>query len=66
MQKRRSLRILGTRGLPARYGGFETFAEHLAIYLRDRDWQVTVDNQVESSGPLAFDTNGPRERLWLS
>ena len=23
--------ILGTRGIPARYGGFETFAEELAV-----------------------------------
>ncbi len=25
--------ILGTRGIPANYGGFETFAEHLSTRL---------------------------------
>src|SRR5439155_4254502 len=28
--------ILGTRGIPARYGGFETFAEELSTRLADR------------------------------
>lgn len=32
------LAILGTRGIPARHGGFETFAEHLALYLVNRGW----------------------------
>lgn len=34
--------ILGTRGIPARHGGFETFAEKLSIYLTARGWAVTV------------------------
>jgi glycosyltransferase involved in cell wall biosynthesis len=34
--------ILGTRGIPAKHGGFETFAERLALYLVARGWQVTV------------------------
>ena len=34
--------ILGTRGIPARYGGFETFAEQLSKRLADRGHQVTV------------------------
>uniref|UniRef100_A0A831XMB6 Glycosyltransferase family 1 protein n=1 Tax=Geobacter metallireducens TaxID=28232 RepID=A0A831XMB6_GEOME len=34
--------ILGTRGIPARHGGFETFAERLALYLVGRGWKVTV------------------------
>ncbi|HWR52360.1 MAG TPA: DUF1972 domain-containing protein [Bryobacteraceae bacterium] len=36
------LAILGTRGIPARYGGFETFAEELATRLTERGHQVTV------------------------
>jgi len=36
------LAILGTRGIPARYGGFETFAEQLAIDLTKRGIGVTV------------------------
>jgi glycosyltransferase involved in cell wall biosynthesis len=34
--------ILGTRGIPARYGGFETFAEELATRLVQRGHSVTV------------------------
>jgi len=28
-----SILILGTRGIPAAHGGFETFAEKLALFL---------------------------------
>jgi Glycosyltransferase len=34
--------IIGTRGVPARYGGFETLAEQLALRLTDRGHRVTV------------------------
>jgi len=34
--------ILGIRGIPASHGGFETFAEKLAIYLSNMNWKVTV------------------------
>lgn len=34
--------ILGTRGVPARYGGFETLAEELGRRLVDRGHRVTV------------------------
>ena len=34
--------ILGTRGIPARYGGYETFADQLATRLASRGVQVTV------------------------
>ena len=37
-----ALAILGTRGIPARYGGFETFTERLALYLVDKGWEVDV------------------------
>jgi glycosyltransferase involved in cell wall biosynthesis len=36
------LAILGTRGIPARYGGFETFAEQLATRLAALGIEVTV------------------------
>src|SRR5262245_34499956 len=36
------LAIVGTRGIPARYGGFETFAEELASRLVTRGHDVTV------------------------
>jgi glycosyltransferase involved in cell wall biosynthesis len=34
--------ILGTRGIPANYGGFETFAEELSVRLAERGHDVTV------------------------
>ena len=34
--------IMGTRGIPACYGGFETFAEELAVRLAARGHDVTV------------------------
>lgn len=40
------LSILGTRGIPASHGGFETFAQRLALYLVERGWEVTVYCQV--------------------
>lgn len=43
--------VLGIRGIPARHGGFETFAEHLALFLISRDWRVTVYCQEEGAGP---------------
>lgn len=39
---RGSIAILGTRGIPARYGGFETFAEELSRRLSESDFAVTV------------------------
>lgn len=49
------IRILGTRGVPAAHGGFETFAEHLAPYLVERGWQVTVYCQEDGTGPVFED-----------
>lgn len=37
-----NIALLGTRGIPARYGGFETFAEELATRLAERGHNVTV------------------------
>ncbi|UPY36718.1 glycosyltransferase [Sediminicoccus sp. KRV36] len=45
------LSILGTRGIPAAHGGFETFAERLALHLVARGWQVTVACQSQGQGP---------------
>lgn len=43
----RSVQILGARGLPANHGGFESFAEHLALFLAARGWDVAVYCQDE-------------------
>jgi len=37
-----SVAIIGTRGYPSFYGGFETLVRKLAPYLADRGWNVTV------------------------
>ncbi len=34
--------VMGTRGIPAHYGGFETLAEELATRLSERGHEVTV------------------------
>lgn len=44
--------ILGTRGIPARYGGFETFAEELSTRLAARGHQVTVYCRERYSEPM--------------
>ncbi len=44
----RKLLILGTRGIPASHGGFETFAQRLALYLVKKNWEVTVYCQVNT------------------
>jgi glycosyltransferase involved in cell wall biosynthesis len=49
------LRILGTRGVPAAHGGFETFAEHLALFLVARGWKVIVYGQEPGHGPVEED-----------
>jgi len=42
MKRGLKVAILGTRGIPARYGGFETFAEELSQRLVSRGHGVTV------------------------
>lgn len=74
-----SLLILGTRGIPASHGGFETFAEHLALYLAERGWNVgvycqeevtQVDQRIRSERwrgieliTIQVSSNGPRATL---
>lgn len=52
----RTLCIMGTRGVPAAHGGFETFAEQLSCYLAGRGWRVTVYCQEDGDGPVREDT----------
>lgn len=42
LRMRMRIAILGTRGVPAAYGGFETFAEELGSRLAERGHEVTV------------------------
>jgi glycosyltransferase involved in cell wall biosynthesis len=59
----KTLRILGTRGIPAAHGGFETFAEHLALYLRSCGWRVIVYCQESGQGEIFEDTWQGIERV---
>lgn len=51
----RRLVILGIRGIPAAHGGFETFAAHLAPWMRDHGWDVTVYCQGSETGAVHED-----------
>lgn len=48
---RPAVAILGTRGVPAAHGGFETLAERLALELVARGWRVEVYCQVGAPTP---------------
>ena len=38
----KSLAIIGVRGVPVVYSGFETFAQELAVRWPERGWRVSV------------------------
>lgn len=59
MSNRTHLNILGTRGIPANHGGFETFAEKLALYLVSIGFSVTIYCQSAQGADLT-----PREDQW--
>ncbi|MDD5322168.1 MAG: DUF1972 domain-containing protein [Methylococcales bacterium] len=65
MNNTKILRILGTRGVPAAHGGFETFAEHLALYLVAHGWRVVVYCQEDGIGPVFEDTWEGIERVHI-
>lgn len=48
---RRSVAIIGTRGYPSYYGGFETAVRRLAPYLAERNWDVTVYGRPGTTKP---------------
>jgi glycosyltransferase involved in cell wall biosynthesis len=55
--------ILGTRGIPASYGGFETFAEHLATRLVARGHDVTVYCRAHYVSPRQIKYHGVRLKV---
>jgi len=57
------LRILGIRGVPAAHGGFESFAEALALHLVAAGWRVVVYCQEEGASPLRHETWRGIERV---
>jgi glycosyltransferase involved in cell wall biosynthesis len=62
---RPTVRILGTHGVPAAYGGFETAAENVGLYLRDKGWRVIVYCQTTGSGPVEEDEWNGLERVTI-
>jgi glycosyltransferase involved in cell wall biosynthesis len=50
--------ILGTRGIPANYGGFETFTEHLSTRLVARGHEVTVYCRSHYVSPRELEFQG--------
>ena len=58
-----TVRILGTHGVPANYGGFETAAENVALFLRDQGWRVVVYCQDEGRGRIRTDVWNGIERV---
>lgn len=57
------LAILGTRGVPARYGGFETLAEELSARLVLRGHSVTVYTRTRYAKPGLASWRGARIRV---
>lgn len=55
--------ILGTRGVPASYGGFETFAEQLSIRLAARGHAVTVYCRSHYVSPRQLEYKGVRLKV---
>lgn len=55
--------ILGTRGIPARYGGFETLAEELSARLSARGHDVTVYTRSRYAEPGLSEWRGAKIRV---
>lgn len=57
--------IIGSKGIPAQYGGFETFVEKLVEYQTDEDIQFHVarmaddEERFEYNGAIIFDVKVP-------
>lgn len=52
----RTIRMLGTRGVPAAHGGFETAVENVGRLLVERGWRVVIYCQLDGSGEITEDT----------
>lgn len=62
----RTVRILGTHGVPASYGGFETAAENVALFLVSKGWRVIIYCQGKGQGPIVEDVWRGIERVTIS
>lgn len=54
-ERRPKVAIIGTRGYPSYYGGFETLVRHLAPYLWERGWDVEVYSRPGQTVPAEAD-----------
>ncbi len=61
----KTVRILGTHGVPAAYGGFETAAENVALFLASRGWRVIVYCQLDGTGPIREDAWNGLQRVLI-
>ena len=61
----KTVRILGTHGVPAAYGGFETAAENIALFLVRQGWRVVVYCQAEGTGAITEDLWNGIERVHI-
>lgn len=51
---KKKIHLLGTRGIPAAHGGFETFVQNLAPYLVKSGWEVLVYCQHQGSDDIYY------------
>jgi glycosyltransferase involved in cell wall biosynthesis len=58
--------ILGTRGVPSKHSGFETFAQDFALFLLSRNHEVTVYCQAEEDEPAREDVWNGIRRVHIS
>jgi glycosyltransferase involved in cell wall biosynthesis len=61
----KTVRILGTPGIPAAYGGFETTAQNISRFLVGNGWRVVVYCQIDGKGPIKEDVWHGVERVLI-
>ena len=65
IRERQNVFIIGSKGIPAQYGGFETFVEKLVEYQTDRDIlyhvarQANDETRYEYNGAIGFNVKIP-------
>ena len=60
-----TVRILGTRGVPANHGGFETAVENVGQFLSKQGWRVVIYCQTSGTGPVTEDVWNGIERVLI-
>lgn len=60
------LYVLGTRGIPARHGGFETFAEKLCLFLVANGWTVYIYCQESGEQQIRYSEWNGVHRIHVS